>query len=411
MKILIIGAGIAGLSSAIALKRLGFSVTIIEKSPSLRYEGVGIALPLNAVNGLIYLGLKDKLLAKAHAVKKIVYLTEDGSLMGEASLLQKPFGEAPFVSIYRKVLIEILAEAACVNIKFGVMADLHETQAGIDVTFSNGENDNYDLVIAADGVYSKTKKSLFDNYSLEDLGLHTCRFVAKIKIEDPTYYFGKKSAFMFYPLNKDETYCYLHHADLNLEPFRKISKHDLLHLFDTFDDQVKHALSIAEEKDLIFGPLISVKDPVLRLRNIAFVGDAAHACSPMLQQGAAKAIEDAITLALMLKSLNDVSSALNHYEKFRMQRIKWITQNSDIPIKKFANTLTAAEFELLKQQVKIDGPINITKWKELFDQEYISSLNNYVAKLKESCIFFNPNKKDCLSLTSDSFPRASNAHV
>jgi 2-polyprenyl-6-methoxyphenol hydroxylase-like FAD-dependent oxidoreductase len=388
MRILIIGAGISGLCTAIAFKKMGINVRIVEKAPALRSEGIGIALPLNAVNGLIYLGLKDKLLAKAHEVKNIIYLAADGTLLSEASLLQKPFGDAPFLSILRKNLISILAEAVGDGIQFGVSAKITESINGNNVAFSNGENAQFDLVVAADGVHSKTRKALTQKESTEDLGISTCRFLAKANIKNPTYYFGKKSAFMFYPLNEEEAYCYFHHSDTAHVITKYSSKTELANLFNEFSDEVKNAILAIEEKDLIFGRLISVSEPILRKGNVAFVGDAAHACSPMLQQGTAKAIEDAITLAAMLKNSQDISSALKHYVNFRIKQIQWITINSDMPIKKLASTITDEQYELMKQQIKKEGPINVTKWKELFSVNFILSLNQYVSRLKDSHGFF-----------------------
>ncbi len=336
--------------------------------------------------------MKEKLLAKAYEVKNIIYLAEDGTMLSEASLLQEPFGDAPFLSIYRKDLINILAEAADIDIQFGVSAELTESLDEINVSFSNGKKAQFDLVVAADGVHSKTRKVITQKDLTEDLGIATCRFLAKANIQNPTYYFGKKSAFMFYPLNKDEAYCYLHHSDVDMVT-KNFNKAELAHLFDNFSDEVKNAILAIEEKDLIFGRLISVSEPIFRQGNIAFVGDAAHSCSPMLQQGAAKAIEDAITLAAMLKNSKDIPSALNHYMDFRIKQVKWITLNSDMPIKKLASTITDEQYELMKQQIKKDGPINVAKWKELFSVNFISSLNQYVSRLRDNYVFFKSLQK------------------
>jgi len=380
MQILIVGAGISGLSMALALEKAGFTARIIEKYPNLRSEGAAIALPMNAVQMLFYLGLKENLMNLAHTIGSITYAIPNGEVLSTSSLLDHGLQNYPFVALRREDLIQLLAHAITTKIEFSKQIIKVETddteQKIIKIEFNDGEIEKFDLVIGADGISSKLRSSMTHADIKEDLGISTWRFIANFKETDPIYFFGKKSAFMIYPISKDKVYCYAHIADkskINLS-----NKTHLSHIFSEYCAKVNWIIQSVRQEDIIFGRLESISKPIFKSGHIALIGDASHACSPMLQQGAAQSLEDAITLSLMLKKFNCIDEALDHYENIRRPRVEWVIENSDTPIKSISSYITDQDYEKRNKMIRENGPLNIQKWKILFANDYFDIVDNYL---------------------------------
>lgn len=377
MRVLIVGAGISGLSMALALEKIGIMPTIIEKSPCLRADGAGIALPRNAVELLTHLGLKNHLLKMARTVRSITYSLPNGSILSKANLSDYFSDNYPFVGIQRKDLIELMGKHLVSDIQFNTLAaninyiDEKETR----VTFSNGNSQSFDLIIAADGVNSSIRKLVSPDITTEDLGLTIIRFLASYQQIDPVYYFGKQSAFMIYPVNKKQAYCYGHiaHSLIKHEDFLN----NIQVYFNEYTDQIKELIEV-NKQDIILGKLLSVSDPVLFNKKILFVGDASHACSPMLQQGAASALEDAVTFSTFLERTSNIDYTLKHYEQFRKPRINWVTQHSDLPLKLISSYQNEEGHENIMNHIRKNGPLNVLKWRELFSKDYLDKLGLYI---------------------------------
>ena len=109
-KILIVGAGIIGTSLDHALSKQGHLTTIIEKVEQYSIEGAGICLPGNAMIELKKLGFSKKIMEAAHQVFDIEYALKDGKTLSKTSLIEKPLNQAPFVSLSRNKLLEIIIE-------------------------------------------------------------------------------------------------------------------------------------------------------------------------------------------------------------------------------------------------------------------------------------------------------------
>lgn len=386
MRILIVGAGISGLSMALALEKIGIKPEIIEKHPSLRYSGAGIALPMNAVELLFNLGLKEKLMEIAYVVKSITYALPDGEILSKESLLEEPLGRFPFIALHRKNLLNLLASSISTKIEFNTT--IHDIRIDTlskkitTVKFNNGETATFDLIISADGLSSQLRTRLTKSRDKEDLGLSTWRFIANIKQDNPVYYFGKTSVFMIYPISYTQVYCYAH--ILNKSKINLSHKEHLSRCFGEYPAIVNWIIQSITQENIISGRLESITTPLFRSGNVAFIGDAAHACSPMLQQGAAKGLEDAITLSAMLKNFPNLDDALLHYEKLRRPRVEWITHNSDIPIKNISSSMTDSAYNERNTNIKRNGPVNIQKWKILFSESYLQTLDNYLDKVKHN---------------------------
>ena len=123
--------------------------------------------------------------------------------------------------------------------------------------------------------------------------------------------------------------------------------------------------------------MLSVSTPVFAKDNIIFVGDASHACSPMLEQGAASALEDAIAFSTFLKKTSDIKQTIKLYESFRKPRVNWVKSHSDSPLKQISNYQDTKNFKQLITHIRENGRLNVLKWRELFSTDYIKQLNQY----------------------------------
>jgi 2-polyprenyl-6-methoxyphenol hydroxylase-like FAD-dependent oxidoreductase len=382
MRVLIVGAGISGLSAAIALEKIGIIPRIIEKYNALRYDGAGIALPSNAVACLFSLGLKDALLKQAHLVKNIIYALPNEEILSVGSLTVPVLNKYPFVALQRKALIDLLVKNIKSKIEFNktiISFKQNTLNNESTITFNDKENCEFDLIIAADGINSSLRQ-LSIPIIPDDLGLSTWRFIANFKQKDPIYFFGKNSTFMIYPISDTQVYCYAHMLDL--KKICSACKNALSIIFSEYPTKVRWLINSVTQKDIIFGRLISVKNPILCFNNIAFIGDSSHACSPMLQQGAAAAFEDVLTLTHLLKSYPNIKDVLNHYEKIRSPRIQWIKDHSDNPIKNMSSSITDEDYRIRNEHIKVYGPVNITNWKILLAEEYDQLIYNYFKSQK-----------------------------
>lgn len=369
-RILIVGAGIAGLCLARQLKKLGLAYTLIEKKPGLEVVGAGIALPANAVRALRYMGLSEAV-DKMHQVQKIIYSCANGRIIRQASLLQAPLNMDKFVALERSELLQILKQGISEDIHFNTtITAMKPMTAGVDLEFSTPAlNGHYQAVIGADGIYSSVRELGFGQLDLADLSITTWRWLADYPTKDlqPTYMLGGKSLFLAYPIGPNRVYCYAHYSDKEGSYLNaNAAQSNLTHLFADYRGVAKSLLKMLPENAQIHtGCLQSMPSPLFNQGDIALIGDASSACSPTLQQGAACAIEDAIVLSELLAAF-PVRQALEQYGKLRYQRVHWVMQQSDKSMQ--ASVKMHSKFAKLIRNLFIlyKGPFNVLCWKQLF---------------------------------------------
>lgn len=382
-KILISGAGIAGLSLARQLKKLSIPFKLIEKKPSLFTEGAGIALPANAVKALRYIGLGEEIDRFTHVVNKIIYMDSQGEVLSEASLLEQPLSADKFVALHRHKFHDILRAEIEDTIHFNTtIKNMTQTQHGVLVTFDHLPEEEFSAVIGADGLHSAVRQLAFSEAALIDLGVTIWRWTCNYPTHSlqPTYMLGLHDIFMAYPIGKNEVYCYAHAYDpQNLKTKTGNYRDSLVEQFGHYSGIAKTLLNCLPENRLIIpGRLRSVAQPLFTSGRVALIGDAGHACSPMLQQGAACALEDVIALSELLRFFS-VEDALWHYEKVRSERIKWITTSSDGPMKMLIN-LHPEMLPIIQQTIREKGPLNVQGWRLLLSANPLAELSTYIEK-------------------------------
>lgn len=385
-KILIVGAGIAGLSLARQLKKLNIPFMIIERRNSLSTEGAGIALPANAMQALRYLELDNKIEQHAYQVHKIIYTDSKGNLLSEASLLEPPLNSDRFVALHRYKFHEILSEGIS-DIHFNTTIEkFSPTPHGVHVQFNNTKlnAEEFSAVIGADGVSSQVRQLTFADQSLVDLGVTIWRWTCEYPTHNlqPTYMAGMKNIFMAYPIGENEIYCYAHVFDPeSLNSKNSDHQASLKYYFGEYGGIAQTMLMFLPDNQFIIpGRLRAVPNPLFAKGRIALVGDAGHACSPMLQQGAALALEDIIVLSKFLENF-PVPEALVHYACFRSERVNWVSASSDGPMKMLIN-MTPEIWSEVQKRIRENGPLNVQGWRKLLVSSPLKEIMPYLDKWK-----------------------------
>ena len=142
-RVLVVGAGIAGLAAARALGRAGFAVDVIERNTAWTTEGAGVYLPGNAVRALRALGLEQAVLANAMLIPSQRFYDHRGRLLFEVDLADLWVGVAPCIALHRADLHAVLREGACdQTIRMGVqILELHEHGEQVEVDFDDGASE------------------------------------------------------------------------------------------------------------------------------------------------------------------------------------------------------------------------------------------------------------------------------
>ena len=371
MRILIVGAGIAGLLMYRELKNQGFVVDLVEKKNHLNVQGAGICLPGNALHWFAALGLKGAILDKAYQVHEIRYENQHRALLSKATLDQGVLKSQPFVALPRAELLNILADGVRSDIQFGrAIVEIISDGKTESVLFNDGRVTDYDLVIGADGLHSNVREQCFSSPQLLDLNVIHWRFTVDMPTANlaPSYLIGKTDAFMFYPIGIDKVYCYGQvTANALTETFYSDEKKKLLAIFDDYHDSVKFAIDRAQH--IVKGRLKSVVSREIYNSRAVLIGDALHGCPPSLQQGVAQALEDVMALSKSLKVHSDIDIALDDFKKKRLKQVSWVIDESNKVIA--LAQLGQSKFGRLVRNtlIKLQGPQNVKAWRKLMTEQ------------------------------------------
>ena len=192
------------------------------------------------------------------------------------------------------------------------------------VGFSDGSSGSYDLVVGADGINSTIRRMAMGGPPAHYVGQVSWRFIADgfPDITDWTVMLGRGRTFLTVALGGGVVYCY---ADINTrDPSGE--RPDWRESFADFADPVPRLLERATE--VYFAPIEEVAPPVWTAGHVVLIGDAAHATSPNMAQGAAMAVEDALVLAEVLTADQPMDRALAGYEHRRKARVAWVQEQT-----------------------------------------------------------------------------------
>jgi 2-polyprenyl-6-methoxyphenol hydroxylase-like FAD-dependent oxidoreductase len=333
-RILIVGAGMAGLTLAISLKRKGFHADIVERQPDEPTQGAGIYLLGNAMRVLESLELADELLDSGAVIQTQTIFNDRGRQLAVIDT-EKVWGSCgPCVGVRRAQLQKSLVNAlGSTKVQFSTTVKaIANHGAATAVQSSDGSDRLYDLVIGADGVRSSIRKLAFGAAPPRYCGQVAWRFLATCppSITGWTLFVGHHGAFLFIPIGDGQAYCY---ADATMAtPIDDPLEGRLERLrsrFALYADPVPGALAeLRTAEQIHFGAIEDILQEPWSTGNILLIGDAAHATSPNMASGAAMAFEDAVVLADLIASERDVSQVLSEYSTQRMARIRWLHEQT-----------------------------------------------------------------------------------
>jgi 2-polyprenyl-6-methoxyphenol hydroxylase-like FAD-dependent oxidoreductase len=320
VRVLIVGAGIAGLALARALRQRGITPEVVERSAEWHSIGAGLYLPGNAVRALGELGI-EAVAAGANPIGHQRFLDHRGRLLADIELDRIWDGVGGCMAVHRADLHEALRQATAeVPVRLGISVTHLENNERPRVTFSDGSNESYDLIVGADGVHSTIRKVALDGPPANYVGQASWRFVVNDFPDrtDWTVMLGRGRTFLTIALGGGVVYCY---ADINTDDPAGAGSQDWRESFADFADPVPRLLDQATEP--YFAPIEEVVSPTWVAGHVVLVGDAAHATSPNMAQGAAMAVEDALVLAAILSEM-PLDQALANYEDRRRARVTWV---------------------------------------------------------------------------------------
>jgi 2-polyprenyl-6-methoxyphenol hydroxylase-like FAD-dependent oxidoreductase len=306
----VIGAGVGGLAAGLALQRRGWDVRIFERAAALENVGAGLAVAPNALKVLDRLGVAGPLREMAAIEGTGGFQRPDGRwiVRADADAAAERYGD-PTIVVHRSALVTMLADAlAPGTLRLGEKVTDVDAATGEVVT--GGEARSAELVVAADGLQSPVRRKLFPSFPAPlYTGVTSWRFV----VESPPYAFeasetwGGGRVFGAVPLADGRVYCYATAA----APAGRTAPDEKALLSKLFASWHGPIPALIEAADTVIRTDIRCLDappPRFHHGRVALLGDAAHAMTPNLGQGACQALEDAYVLALRAPDLQRYSA-------------------------------------------------------------------------------------------------------
>lgn len=323
--IAIIGGGVSGLALAQALTQQGVSSQVYEASAALSHLGGGLIMAPNSIQVLEELGLGHTVKVHAMPLDRMVIFDATGAELYRRmqSDVAHRFGGHGLMGMPRAELHRSLAE----HLPEGTIHTGHRL-AGLEngfqeakAQFAGGHTVTADLLVAADGRDSTVRALLYPETKLVHTGDVAYRGVTSLLPDGALQnafaeYWGAGRRFTFFRMSEGLTYW---HAPIEQsEHIPNLSRAELLHKFRHFPAQVQRLIESTPEDQITALPLRDLSPlPDWWNRRVVLVGDAAHATSPNLGQGAAQAMEDVAALAERLLKDPDRVTALQNYQRIR----------------------------------------------------------------------------------------------
>jgi 2-polyprenyl-6-methoxyphenol hydroxylase-like FAD-dependent oxidoreductase len=322
LNIAIVGGGIGGVATAVALRQRGIETALYERAPEIREVGAGMMVWPNAARVLRELGVLDHLISLSGRNTNFLVRARNGRV-----LMNIPLGEfdVPALCTRRSDLLAVLlAKIPSESIRLGhELSRLDQRESSVRLHFANGDCAEHTAVIGADGIRSRTRAGLFGTIEPVDRGYTVWRGIAKyagaaIEAGFNSETWGRGQRFGILNTGHDRVTWYAASRQRNC---------NLLQAFDGWHDPIPELIRSTEtilcNRALDLAPL-----PHWSRGAVTLLGDAAHPCTPNLGQGCCMAIEDAMVLAKSVHASHSISAAFTHYETVRRPRTSHIQSRS-----------------------------------------------------------------------------------
>nr|WP_239565899.1 FAD-dependent oxidoreductase [Paenibacillus sacheonensis] len=323
MKIVIIGAGIAGLATALALKDRGAEVLVVDKNGGLETRGAALTLWSNGTYACKKLHVLEEVLEHSAILSKGNIYSSRGKQLESLPIDYS----TPTVGIPRYELLRILADRLSEGtIKWNKkIRCLTETE----VEFEDGTSVEADLVIAADGIHS-TVRSQFIHDSLRYSGYTSWRGIANTKLSSPyegvmTQFWGNGVRFGFLPLIDGKTYWFM---TANAKE-KATERDDVLKFIGSLPKPADAIFEGQDHSQIIHLDIYDRRPiPKWSFGNALLLGDSAHPMTPSLGQGACMALEDAVIFSACYASSKSIQQIYDEFEAIRIPRVNAVVQLS-----------------------------------------------------------------------------------
>lgn len=340
-KIIIVGAGISGLTLAIACRQKDMNVLVVEKARPEDQLGTGINLQNNALRALREVGVLQECVDSGFAWNTVSTCDSKGNVLDRRELPWKLEPGMPgAMGIMRTTLSEILAtraKAAGASIAYQTTVEkLTDESDGVAVTLSDGRTIEADLLAASDGVYSPTRRLVFgDEHRPYFAGQGVWRYtVPRPRTLDGFKVFRSPSGLSLGALPLAENLAYYFILESSEQPLR-FSEAELPDAFAALlaefeAPEIQETVAgVREGRHISYRSfdILLMPQPWHR-GHVVLVGDSAHSLTPQLTSGGGMAIEDAVVLADELGRHEEVETALVAYGKRREHRVRPIYENS-----------------------------------------------------------------------------------
>jgi salicylate hydroxylase len=380
--ILIAGAGLGGLTAALALMRRGHRVRIYEQALDLKEIGAGVQLGANGTRLLISVGLEEAML-------KVVCVPQGREFrlwstgqswtpfdVGEESVQR--FG-APYWMVHRgdfhAVLVDAVRRADPDAIRTGCgCIGFEQTESGATLLLANGERVEGEVLIGADGVHSRIRQQMFGDGKAQFTGIMAWRGLVPMEKLPPhqrrlvgNNWIGVGGHVVTYPLRRGELLNFvavIERDDWRVESWTEPgSKEECLRDLARWHQDIHN---IVHAIDIPYKWALLGREPLEHFAQgrVCVMGDAAHPTLPFLAQGANMALEDGVILARLLDTCADIPDALIRYENARLERTARIVRGSADNTKRFhtpalgsaegATAYIEREFEPAKVRARYD---------------------------------------------------------
>ncbi|QEU96711.1 FAD-dependent monooxygenase [Streptomyces kanamyceticus] len=330
----VVGGGIGGLAAAIGLRRVGWDVTVLERASTLDDAGAGISLAANGLRALDELGVGKAVRDASRGQYTGGTRTPEGRWLArmDGSALEEAVG-TPIMGIPRATLHRLLRDAlpAAALVTGAEVTSVERTGPGTVQVDCGATVLDADLVVAADGIGSKIRGRLFpDHPGPVHSGSTVLRALTEHAVDLRTDFeltWGRGAEFGHIALQDGRAEW---HAVLNLPAGTRFADPlaELRRRFHTWHDPIPALLDATRPQAVLHHDVNELGTPLPSyvVGRIALLGDAAHAMTPNLGQGACQALEDAVTLAASLGADSTVEAALARYDAERLPRSRAIAR-------------------------------------------------------------------------------------
>jgi len=338
-RVLVVGGGTAGSVLTLALRKRGIDVVLAERQSEWQAVGHGITIQGNALRALQEVGVADEVVAAGAPFDRLRMRGADGALIQE--IVSPPLGGTdlpPTMGSMRFLLQEVLSRhvrqsGADVRLGTGIEG-ITQDEDGVTATLSDGSAERFDLLVGADGQHSTVRSMI----GLE--AQHRLVGMAIWRMEGPRqpgmdcaelYYGGPRYKVGYAPISPERMYAYVLDEDRRLESYGDRPLHELMaersEGYGGLWPAIRESMGPDTTIDYRSLDALLIPGPWYRGR-VLVIGDAAHACPPMLAQGAAMAAEDAIVLSELIGEGHPADEVLSLFTKRRQDRAAMVVDNS-----------------------------------------------------------------------------------